>query len=331
VASLRLKPLAEQVVVITGASSGIGLATARLAARRGAAIVAAARSRQALDELALEIRSTGGRIATVVADVSVEAEVQLIADRAIAAFGRVDTWVNNAAVSVYGRALDVSTADLRRIMEVNFWGVVYGSRVACDVMQPAGGALINLGSILSQQAAPLQGIYSASKHAIKGWTEALRMELGHQGVPISVTLIEPAAIGTPYSEHALNYLRDQPTHIPPVYSPRSVADAILFAASHPVPMLTVGAAGKALTMLSRLAPRTAERVLSPLLHRGMHSGRPRHGRPAAWQPSEDLRERGDYPGLVRPSLATALRTRPAVRRLLLTVVPISLVLLATRR
>jgi hypothetical protein len=161
-------------------------------------------------------------------------------------------------------------------------------------------------------AVPLQGIYSASKHAIKGFTDSLRAELAHDDVPVSVTLIKPAAINTPYAEHAKNYLPDQPTHVPPVYSPRSVARAILYAAEHPAREVVVGAAGKALTLAEAVAPWIVDVFLSRVLLPSMHSGRPPHGRPALDGPTEDLREEGDYPGVVRPSLYTALRTRPGL-------------------
>ena len=231
---LTLKPLDEQVIVITGASSGIGLVTARMAARAGAKVVLAARNAEALQELEREINQLGGEAIHVVADVGVESDVRSIADAAIARFGGFDTWVNDAGVSVYGRIEQVTTEDLRRVFETNFWGVVYGSRIAAEhLKQRGGGALINLGSTLSDRAIPLQGIYVASKHAVKGFTDAMRMELEDQGAPISVTLIKPAAIDTPYTEHAKNYLPNEPKNPPPVYAPETVARAILHAAVYP--------------------------------------------------------------------------------------------------
>src|SRR6266566_5808136 len=165
---MRLKPLADQTMVITGASSGIGLVTARKAARKGARLVLAARSEDDLSLLVDEICCNGGQAIAVQADVGSETDVRHIAAEAIRAFGGFDTWVNNAGVSVYGRALDVPIPDMRRVFETNVWGVVYGSRVACEHLRLRGGALINLGRELSDKAAPLQAIYSASKHAVKG-------------------------------------------------------------------------------------------------------------------------------------------------------------------
>jgi short-subunit dehydrogenase len=311
----RLNPLRAQVLVITGASSGIGLATARLAAARGARVVLVARSANALRQLEREIRAASGTALAVPADVSSEEDVARIAGKAVEAFGGFDTWINNAGVSAYGACTDVTPAEMRRIMETNFWGVVYGSRVACAHLRRRGGALINLGSILSDGAVPLQGIYTASKHAIKGWTDALRMELQYEGAPISVTLIKPASIGTPYAEHASNYLPDQPTHVPPVYTPRSVARAILHAAEHPAREIVVGGAGRALEIGWMVAPPLVDGLMARFMIPATHSGREKSGRPALFSPSEDLRERGDYPGIVRPSLYTAVRLRPVMAAL----------------
>jgi short-subunit dehydrogenase len=309
---LRLKPVPEQVIVITGASSGIGLSTARAAAGRGARVVVAGRSRGALERLAAEL---DGRALAVVADVTSERDVRRIAAEAIRVFGGFDTWINNAAVSAYGPCLDVPLADMRRIMETNFWGMVYGARTACAHLQHAGGCLINVASVVADRAVPLQGIYSASKHAMKGWTDALRTELLYERAPIAVALIKPAPINTPYAEHARNYLADQPVHVPPVYAPRAVADAILYAAEHPVRELTVGGSGRLLSLVNTLAPRVVDRLMARLVIPATHSGAPRYGRPALYEPSEDLRERGDYPGVTRRSAYTALATHPAMLRL----------------
>jgi short-subunit dehydrogenase len=311
-----LKPLAQQVVVITGASSGIGLATARLAVRRGARVVLVARSRDALQQLVGEIVDAGGQAVAVAADVTLESDVTRVAVEATAAFGGFDTWINNAAVSTYGSCTEVSLADMRRIMDTNFWGVVYGSRAAVSHLRRSGGALINVGSVVSDRGVPLQGIYSASKHAIKGWTDALRVELAHERAPVSVTLIKPAPINTPYAEHAGNYLTDQPTHIAPVYAVGSVARSILYAAEHPAREIVVGGSGKMLAAVDALMPSLVDRAMARWVLPRMHSGRPPYGRPALFTPSEDLRENGDYPGLVRPSVYTELRIRPALAMLI---------------
>ena len=157
-----------------------------------------------------------------------------IADTALREFGRIDTWVNNAAVSMYGRIMDLSIEDMRRQMDVNYWGQVYGSRTAVQHLRREGGALINVGSALSDRAIPLQGGYCAAKHALKAFTDTLRMELEEQGIPIAVTLVKPASIDTPFFEKARTYLGVEPQPVPPVYAPEVVADVILHAAQHPL-------------------------------------------------------------------------------------------------
>ena len=308
--NVRLKRIQDQVIVITGASSGIGLATARMAAHRGAKLVLAARNDEALRRVVEEIRKNGGQAVDVDADVGSEEDVRRIAARGLAEFGGFDTWVNNAGVSIYGRALEVSIDDMRRLFETNFWGVVYGSRVACEYLRQRGGALVNLGSEVSDKAVPLQGIYSASKHAVKGWTDALRMELEYDEAPISVTLIKPGAIDTPYPKHAKNYLPDQPKHAPPVYAPESVARAILYAAATPVRDLYVGAGAKLVASMDRWAPRLTDRVVEKMIIPGTHSGRPRRHQDALYEAGEGLQERGDYPGMVRNSIYTRAVTHP---------------------
>jgi short-subunit dehydrogenase len=253
---LKLKPIKNQVIVITGGSSGIGLATARMAARRGARVVLAARNHDDLGEVTYEIINNGGKAIAVVGDVADPDAVDRIGETALMEFGTIDTWVNNAGLSIYGKLTDVPLLDKRRLFDINFWGVVHGCRTAVRLMKDRGGVLINIGSEVSDVALPLQGIYSASKHAVKGYTDALRMELEHDRIPLAVTLIKPSAINTPYPEHARNYLDEGvPALPPPLYAPDVVARAILHCAERPVRDIIVGGAGRLQVAMGHLAPR----------------------------------------------------------------------------
>ena len=262
---VKLKKLSEQVFVTTGASSGIGLVTAREAARRGAKLVVAARAEDALRQLVEEINSNGGEAVYVVADVGNHSEVRRIAETALERFGRIDTWVNNAGVSIYGKIVDTPVEDMRQLFETDFWGVVHGSLAAVQHLRQRGGALINVGSTVSDRAIPLQGVYSASKHAVKGFTDALRMELEEEGAPVSVTLIKPGAIDTQFTKHAKNLLETEPALPPPVYAPEAVAEAILHCAETPVRDVYVGFGGKALGVLDKYAPRLGDKVMETFL------------------------------------------------------------------
>lgn len=308
--SVSLKKLNEQVVVITGASSGIGLATAKAAARRGARVVLAARDEPDLRAAVDAIAAEGGRATYVVADVADFDGVARVAERAVEAFGGIDTWVNNAGVSIYGRVADVPLADARRLFETNYWGVVHGSLVAVPHLRRQGGALVNVGSVLSDTAMPLQGHYSASKHAIKGFTDALRVELEEEGAPVSVTLVKPAAIDTPYPEHAGNQLGVEPKHQAPVYAPSVVAAAILDAAEHPRRDVKVGGSAKVYTALETFAPRVLDRVKRATSFSGQRSSEPARGESALYAPRPGTaRERGRYPGHVMQSSAFTTASR----------------------
>ena len=299
--AVKLKPLHEQIIVITGASSGIGLATARMAASRGAKLVLAARNEAALREIVDEIRSRGGEAIAVKCDVGKEEEVILLANRAQQEFGGFDTWVNDAGVSIYGKIEDIAVADEKRLFDTNVWGVVHGSRAAVEhLRRRGGGAIINVGSVLSDISVPLQGAYAASKHAVRGFTDALRMELMMDGVPISVTLIKPAAIDTPYRNHAKNELEDgQPELPPPLYAPDLVARAILHAAEHPVRDMIVGGGGRMMTAMGQLFPNFADWYMARTMpSQQRRQTNDRTGGDNLRQPGYGGEERGGYPGMV---------------------------------
>ena len=301
----KLKRLRDQVIAITGASSGIGLATARVAAERGARVVMSSRNEEDLRSAVEAIRAGGGRATYCVADVADAAAVDRIGETALREFGGLDTWVNNAGVSIYGRLTQIPMEDKKRLFETNFWGVVNGCRTAVRLLKHRGGAIVNIGSEVSDRAIPMQGIYSASKHAVAGYTDALRMELEHDRVPISITLVKPSAINTPYVEHARNYMEEgAPALPPPVYAPEVVADAILRCAERPVRDIIVGGAGRAQVLLAALAPRLTDLYMERTLFDQMRTDervQPREG--SLERPQRDGRTQGPYRGRVMKSSA----------------------------
>lgn len=301
---VRLKWVSEQVMVITGASSGIGLATARMATRMGARVVLSSRDEAGLEQAVERIRADGGVATYAAADVADFEAMKRLASTAVREFGTIDTWVNNAGVSIYGRLTEVGLMDARRLFETNYWGVVHGSLAAVPHLRARGGALINVGSILSDTGYPLQGHYAASKHAVKGFTDSLRLELEEEGAPVSVTLIQPAAIDTPYPEHAKSYLGVEPTHVPPVYAPEVVARAILRSAEHPERNVLVGGGAKLFNTVERFLPRLGDRFKEATAFSGQRSGRPRRDQDILFGPRPgDARERGHYEGHVMKSSA----------------------------
>lgn len=269
----QLKALKDQVVVLTGASSGIGLATAKKAAKAGAAVVLVSRNEAELERIAEDIRLEGGRALAVAADVGEREEIDEVVRAAVEAFGGFDTWINDAGVGLYGELSKVPLADQERLFKTNYWGVVNGSLAAAEHLRTreGGGAIINIGSILSDMAAPLMGAYTASKHAVKGFTDALRMELREEGAPISVSLIKPASIGTPFPRHARNYMEGEAQVPQPVYAPEVVANAILHAAQFQKHSVTVGGAGRQMVAMRNLSPKLADRFYGWMMPRVQES------------------------------------------------------------
>lgn len=330
---IPLKKLTQQTIVITGASSGIGLVTARLAAKRGARVMLNSRNEAALKTIVREITDSGGQASYVAGDVGRIEDVKRIADETVRKFGSFDTWVNNAGVSIYGPVLDQPVADHRQLFETNYWGVVNGSLVACEHLGARGGALINVGSVLSDRAIPLQGTYCASKHAVKGFTDALRMELEKEGSPISVTLIKPSTIDTPYIQHAKNLMDHEPLNPPPVYAPDTVAETILHCAEHSEREVTVGA-GLALSEIGHYAPQVTDKLLKATMFDLQKSPEPKEGTRShsLYVPGEDGRERGHYPGHVaESSILTKTALHPLITGAVLAGIGLALAAVFTSR
>ncbi|MBB3805048.1 NADP-dependent 3-hydroxy acid dehydrogenase YdfG [Xanthomonas arboricola] len=289
------RPLDQQVILIIGASSGIGLCTALAAAEAGARVVLVARSSGILQEVAALLTEQGHQAIAVVADVADPAQLQHAADAALARFGRIDTWVNNAGVAIFGLLQEVDDHDSRRMFDINFWGVVYGSRIALPHLAASSGVLINLGSEASEAVVPWQGLYSASKHAVKGFTDSLRIELEHlAGSPVSVVLIQPTAVDTPYPQHARNYMPQEPKLPPPLIEPLRVADATLHAAEHGGRDIKVGLMAGANIAITRLMPRLADR-LSAMRAQTQQGGAPaRDPKGTLFHPGEGGRVHGEH-------------------------------------
>jgi short-subunit dehydrogenase len=249
-----VRHVGEQVVVLTGASSGIGRETALEFGRQGAKLVLAARNKEALDTLVAEVERLGGEAVAVPVDVSDHGQVTELAAQAVERFGRIDTWVNNASVSTYGTVEQMDVDEIRRVIEVNLLGEIHGMKAALPHLRRTGGTIINVSSTLGKRAVALQAAYCAAKHGVVAFGEALRLELRHAKVPVNVVDVLPSSINTPLFEHARSKLGVLPQPIPPVYEPRVVAEAIVGAARRPVRQVFAGFAGTLLAGAQRISP-----------------------------------------------------------------------------
>jgi short-subunit dehydrogenase len=253
---MKKKALADQVVVVMGASTGIGRLTALNFAKAGASVVLSARSQDSLNELANEIRQAGGKALVVPADTSDATQVQAVAGAAEREFGGLDTWVQVAAVSVYAPLEATRPDEFRRVVDVNLTGQAFGALAALPVMRRhGGGSFISVSSVEGEIPMPYHAAYAAAKHGVNGMLDVLRLELEHDKVPISVTAVMPASIDTPFFDHSLSRLEVAPQPPPPVYDPQRVADAILRAAVRAERVIIVGGAGQLMVRMHRHFPR----------------------------------------------------------------------------
>ncbi len=259
---MKLKPIDQQVVAIVGASSGIGRETALQFAKKGARLVVSARSETGLSSLVSEIFDLGGEAIAVPADVAVFEQVQKVADRAVEQYGRLDTWVHAAATAIISPFEKVSPEEFKRVIDVNLMGQVYGAMVALPYLRQTGqGALIHVSSVEARRAMPLQSSYSASKQGLQGFLDALRVELQHEGVPISVTNVLPSVINTPFYNKAKTKLGVKPTGVPPYYQPDLVAEAILHVAEHPTRDIIVGDVGRVVDVMQKISPSLVDALV----------------------------------------------------------------------
>lgn len=259
---MQLKPISQQVVAIVGASSGIGRETALQFAKKGAKVVVAARSQSGLESLVSEIKLFGGEAVAIVADVSEFDQVKAIADKAVEVYGRLDTWVHSAATGVLAPFDQITPEEFKRVIDVNLTGQAYGAMAALPHLKKEGrGALIHISSVEARRSIPLQSPYSASKHGVEGMLDSLRVELQHEGWPISVTNILPSVINTPFYNKVRTKLGVKPTGVPPYYQPSIVAEAILYVAEHPTRDFIVGDIGRVLDVMQRISPVLVDNIL----------------------------------------------------------------------
>ncbi|MFH7027629.1 MAG: SDR family oxidoreductase [Heteroscytonema crispum UTEX LB 1556] len=273
---MQLKPINQQVVAVVGASSGIGRNAALQFASRGAKVVVAARSQAGLESLVEEIRGLGGEATAVVADVTVFEQVNAIAQKAVEQYGRLDTWVHNAAVELYAAFETTTAEEFKRVIDVNLMGQVHGAMVALPHLKREGrGALIHVSSIEAKRSLPLQSAYAAAKHGIDGFLESLRVELMHEKLPISVTNVMPASINTPIFNKARTKLGVKPMGVPPLYQPSLVAKAIVEAAENPKRDVVVGDAGKVILLAQRISPSLVDAFMERTAFKAQRTNEPK--------------------------------------------------------
>lgn len=314
---MQLKPINQQVVAVVGASSGIGRETALQFARRGAKLVVSARSQPGLESLVNEIEQMGGAVMAVPADVAVFDQVKAIADKTVEQYGRLDTWVHAAATGVLAPFDQITPEEFQRVINVSLMGQVYGAMTALPHLKREGrGALIHISSVEGLRSMPLQSPYSAAKHGLEGFLEALRVELEHEGMPISVTSVKPSVINTPFYNHVRTKLGVKPTGIPPYYQPKLVTDAILYTAEHPTRDFIVGDVGKVLDLLQRVSPQLVDALLLLIAFPGQRTSEPKFedAPDNLFEPMPGYdRVEGDFSHLTIPSFLDWFDRNPALK------------------
>lgn len=310
----RPRRLADQVVVVTGGSRGIGRETAIRFARAGATVVVLARGEPALVDTVAHIVDRGGTARHIVCDVTDAAAVEAAVHQVERWFGRVDTWVGNAGSLVYATVAETTPRDLRQVLEVNVLGQLHGIHAAIPALRRAGGGTyIGVSSTEAVVTMPLHSAYAASKRAVEGLLDGLRRELRRDDPAISVTAVRPAVIDTPGYRHARTRISHRPSAPHPHYAPSVPAAAIVFAASHRVRTIHAGGGSRSFTAMQMLVPGLMDAVLSRFgrFMRTSEPALPRKGNLDA--PLDDTDPRGGLPGRGRPSLYTWLRVHPIVR------------------
>jgi NAD(P)-dependent dehydrogenase (short-subunit alcohol dehydrogenase family) len=267
----KKRPLSQQVIVVTGASSGLGRAVARLAGRRGAKVVVTARNSEALEACVREIEAFGSEALAVPADCTVQDEVAQVVEQAVDRFGRIDTYVANAIVTVYAETYRYEADELRRIMDVNFFGQVYGYWAVLPHLRESQGTFLSVQSALAYRGIPLQGGYCASKAALRNFFESARVELMKDRSGVDVSIVHPAAINTPQFDRDRQKIGKQPQPVPPIYQPEPFAAAVIHCCEHPIRELPIGWGAQKLMWGQKLSPRAGDLMLLRMGWKGQHT------------------------------------------------------------
>ena len=256
-------PFAGSVVVVTGASAGVGRAVAHAFARRGASVALLARGRQGLEDAAREVESLGGTALVVQADVAEAAQVDRAAESVVQRFGRIDVWVNDAMATILAPVDEIPADDFTRATHVTYLGTVYGTMAALRHMLPRdSGTIVQVGSALSYRAIPLQSAYCGAKFAVRGFTDSVRTELLHRRSRVWITMVQLPAVNTPQFEWCRTTLRQHPRPVPPIFQPEVPAEAIVWAAAHRRREISVGGSAVRAIVGTKVAPGLADRYLA---------------------------------------------------------------------
>lgn len=294
-----------EVVVVTGASAGVGRATARKFAASGARIGLLARGEEGLEGAVSDVEAAGGEAVAVPTDVADYEQVEDAAATVEDEFGPIDVWVNAAMTAVFSEVDEMSSEEYRRVMEVTYLGAVNGTLVALDRMRPRdAGSIVQAGSALAYRGIPLQSSYCAAKHAIKGFTESLFAENDHRDSNVDVSMVELPGLNTPQFTWVKNRLDRRPQPVPPIYQPEVAADAIVWAARHDRRELFVGPPTLKTVLAEKLAPRLVDRYLGRTGYGSQLSDQPAEsgGEGNLWEPVEgDRGARGPYGDRARES------------------------------